>query len=413
MKKGPARLAAFFARTDVQLSVYALLTVAATLQQYFLPLKSFENGPPVYTEYNNYVIFRQSFFHLLDHRNLYAHYPAEQWDLFKYSPTFALFMGSFAKLPDWLGLLLWNSLNSLVLFAGIRNLPGFGARAKQRLVWFVLVELLTSLQNSQSNGLILGLLVWTFVLLERRNLGGATLLVLLSAFVKIFGAVAFLLLLFYPRKGRAFGYAVGWTALLAALPLLVVPATDLAAQYQNWLVLLQSDHSASAGLSVMGWLNTWFGFFPDKTALVAVGLGLLLLPLLRRGAYATYRFRLWMLASTLIWVVIFNHKAESPTFVIAIGGVGLWYFSQKPSLFNTVLVGLAFVFTSLSPTDVFPTVLRQTLVDPFTLKAVFCIAVWVKIGYDLLAGAYAGGGDGRELVARRTKAAARLPEPVN
>lgn len=384
MKKGPARLAAFFARPDVQLSVYALLTVAATFQQYFLPLKSFENGPATYTEYNNYVIFRQSFFHLLDHRNLYAPYPAEQWDLFKYSPTFALFMGLLAKLPDWLGLLLWNSLNSLVLFAGIQNLPGFSAGAKRRVGWFVLVELLTSLQNSQSNGLVLGLLVWGFVLLERRNLGGATLLVLLSAFVKIFGAVAFLLFWFYPRRGRAFAYGVGWTMLLVALPLLVVPPSDLAVQYQNWLRLLQSDHSTSAGLSVMGWLNTWFNFFPDKTALVAVGLGLLLLPLWRRSAYETYRFRLWMLASTLIWVVIFNHKAESPTFIIAMGGVGLWYFSQKPTLINTGLAGLAFVFTSLSPTDVFPHFLRETLVHPFTLKAVFCIAVWAKLQVDLL-----------------------------
>lgn len=391
MKPFSARLAAFFARADVQLAAYLLLTAAVTLQQYFLPLKSFENGPAVYTEYNNYVIFKRSFFHLLEGRNLYAAFPAEQWDLFKYSPTFALFMGLLAALPDWLGLFCWNLLNSLLLLTGLRHLTGLTPRARQALGWFVLLELVTSLQNSQSNGLILGLLVWAFVFLERRNLAAATLLVLLSAFVKIFGAVAFLLFLLYPRQGRAFGYGVLWTVALVALPLLVVSAPDLAAQYQNWLALLRSDHSASAGLSMMGWLNSWFGLHPNKTALVAVGLVLLVLPLLRRELHDSYRYRLWMLASMLIWMVIFNHRAESPTFIIAMGGVGLWFFSQKSTPLNAWLVGLAFMFTSLSPTDVFPTFLRETLVYPFTLKAVFCIAVWAKLQVDLFALDYAPG----------------------
>lgn len=255
----------------------------------------------------------------------------------------------------------------------------------------MLLELVTSLQNSQSNGLMLGLLVWAFVLLERRNLAAAALLVLLSAFVKVFGAVAFLLFLLYPRPGRAVAYSVLGTAVLVALPLLVVSAPDLAAQYQNWLYLLRSDHSASAGLSVMGWLHTWFGVYPNKTALVAAGLVLLVLPLLRRELHDSYRYRLWMLASVLIWTVIFNHRAESPTFIIAMGGVGLWYFSQKTTPINAWLAGLAFVFTSLSPTDVFPQFLRETLVHPFTLKAVFCIAVWAKLQVDLLALDYAPG----------------------
>lgn len=84
-----------------------------------------------FTDYNNYVIFRRSWFHLINGTNLYSVYPDEQWDFFKYSPTFALFMGSIAYLNDYIGLSLWNVLNGASLFFAIRMLPfntrGFSA----------------------------------------------------------------------------------------------------------------------------------------------------------------------------------------------------------------------------------------------------------------------------------------------
>ena len=51
-----------------------------------------------------------------------------------------------------------------------------------------------------------------------------------------------------------------------------------------------------------------------------------------------------LLASIMIWVVIFNHRAESPTFIIAITGVALWYYAQQQKPENYVLLVLAFVF---------------------------------------------------------------------
>ncbi len=384
------QLAAFFRREPVLLGAYLLLTLLASLQNYFLGLKSFGGSPAIYTEYNNYVIFRQSFFHLLANRNLYAGYPAEQWDLFKYSPTFALAMAALAYLPDWLGLLLWNALNSLVPFFALKALPGLSVSQKNSLRWFVLIELLTSLQNAQSNGLILGLMVGSLVCLERKKAGWATLCLLLGAFIKPFAAAGFLLFVFYPKKGLAALSALGWATALALLPALAVGPTALLAQYQNWGTLLRADHAESAGLSVMGWLNTWLGVFPPKTAVVGAGAVVLTLPLVRWRAYQHPLFRLWLLASVLIWVVIFNHKAESPTFILAMGGVGLWFFSGEKTRFDTLLVVLAFVFTSLSPTDVFPPALRASLVEPFVLKAAFPIFIWLKISYDLLVGPFGG-----------------------
>jgi hypothetical protein len=91
-----------------------------------------------------------------------------------------------------------------------------------------------------------------------------------------------------------------------------------------------------------------------------------------------------MLASLLIWVVIFNHKAESPTFIIAMCGVSLWFFSVPFRWDNLVLFVMAFVFTSLSPTDIFPKYKRESFVIPYVLKAFPCILIWIKIQYEMM-----------------------------
>ena len=81
-------------------------------------------------------------------------------------------------------------------------------------------------------------------------------------------------------------------------------------------------------------------------------------------------------------MVIFNHKAESPTFVIAMAGVAIWFVMSPKNWANYTLLVLAFVFTSLSPTDIFPKTIRDNIVNPYCLKGVACIAVWLKINID-------------------------------
>ena len=152
--------------------------------------------------------------------------------------------------------------------------------------------------------------------------------------------------------------------------------------------MLQNDHSVSYGLSVMGWLKTWFGLEPDKFLVVAIGGLLLMMPLIQLKSYSNSLFRILYLSSILIWVIIFNHKAESSTFVIAVCGIALWFFSQQNSKFQTALVLFAFLFTCLSPTDLFPRILRTSLVEPYVLKAVPCIFIWMMIQYQLIKGNY-------------------------
>ena len=94
-------------------------------------------------------------------------------------------------------------------------------------------------------------------------------------------------------------------------------------------------------------------------------------------------WRTRLIASVLVYVVIFNHMAESPTYVIAVLGVALWYFSGERTPLDTALVAATFALTSVASTDLVPPVVRAHVVAPYMLKAVPCIAVWIKMQYDL------------------------------
>ena len=41
-------------------------------------------------------------------------------------------------------------------------------------------------------------------------------------------------------------------------------------------------------------------------------------------------------------------------------------------------------FTTISPTDLFPKVVRNEFIEPFQLKVFPCILIWFKVLYDLL-----------------------------
>jgi len=343
-----------------------------------------------YTAYENYVIFKNAFAHLVQGLNLYASFPAEQWDLFKYSPAFAVVMAPFSVLPDWAGLPLWNAANALPLLWAILRLPVLEPRQRRFVAWFVLPELVISLQNSQSNGLTAAFILWAWVGLESARPVWGAWWAAAGGFLKIFGIFAAVPALVYPQMRLFLPAVVLWSVVLLVVPLVLVSPEQLWQVYTWWVELLRSDHSASVGLSVMGWLETWFGWQAPKAGIT--GLGLVLMGAStwavwrRRGAGlppVSDRIRLW--AALLLWVVIFNHKAESPTFVIALCGVALWYQSaDRPALWMKILLWTAFVLASLSPSDIFPRAVRVALVQPFVLKAVPCIAIWIILTVQLL-----------------------------
>lgn len=429
----------FFQRVGSK-RIVGLLYVAAivfiSLRNLSLPWGDLFADGGFYSHYNNYIIFKQSFFHLIARKDLYIHYPLEQYDLFKYPPTFALLFAPFSMLPDYLGYSVWTALNLLLPVFAIYKLQGVSSRVKAAMSALLLLEGFTSALNSQSNGLMLGLLLFAFVAMQNGRISQAVLFIWLTAFIKLFGILFFAMLLVFP--GAVKKSLVRVPLIFGALYLLPLPVLGwegLQRQYASMFNLLAHDHGYFVKYSVMGWLQQWFGLRPNKNLILILGLGLQCLPLLvliikqklwRSGSLeqinskSLERWQSLFAASWLLWMVIFNHMAESATYVIAVGGAMLalsqlvtsenthfgttkisgildgqnksidsnshsnnavqnvgWrgYLSYKNSPWIAAFI-MMFLFTMLGPTDIYPKEVRFWIVETAQLKVFPCILLW-------------------------------------
>src|SRR4030042_3589385 len=137
----------FLLKPRTVLILCIVLAVAASTQVMLLGKKTFTDGGREYTHYNNYVIFKSSFHHLVQDKDLYAYHPEDHYDLFKYSPSFAFVFGLFAVLPDFAGILLWNLVSALMLYFAMLSFPDLSVRAKASMLLVIIIELMTTMQN--------------------------------------------------------------------------------------------------------------------------------------------------------------------------------------------------------------------------------------------------------------------------
>ena len=120
--------------------VYVLAILIVSARNLMLPWGDLFSDGGFYSHYNNYIIFKQSFCHLIAQKDLYVHYPQEQYDLFKYPPTFALLFAPFSVLPDVFGYPLWTAINLLLPVVAIHQLPGLSQRGKALFSIILLFE---------------------------------------------------------------------------------------------------------------------------------------------------------------------------------------------------------------------------------------------------------------------------------
>ena len=114
------------------------------------------------------------------------------------------------------------------------------------------------------------------------------------------------------------------------------------------------------------------------------GLALLSTPLIYYKKYTNYQFRVLYLAFILIWMVVFNHKAESPTFVIAMAGIGIWFLNSNRNGYQYLLFIGSILFTSLWFTDLIPAQFKNGLLDRNYVKQFFPILCLLAIYVELL-----------------------------
>jgi hypothetical protein len=140
-------------------------------------------------------------------------------------------------------------------------------------------------------------------------------------------------------------------------------------------------------ISVLGMVRRIFKIDNLRNYIIMIPAALLLLlPYLRVSQFKYVYFRLSYLALLLISVVIFSTSAESPTYVIAVTGVALWFVVQDAPTAKWVypLLIFAIVVTTFSVTDVFPHSIRVNFFIAYSLKALPCFCVWLVLLYQLL-----------------------------
>jgi hypothetical protein len=337
---------------------------------------------------NNYYIFKGVFWHTLERSNLYVEYPSDYFDVNHYGPFFSLVIAPFAILPDWAGVLGWCLLNSFVLFFAISKLPITGFK-KLIILLIAAVEMMTATHNVQMNPMLAGWLILAFVYTEKENDFWATLFIAAGFMIKIYGIAGLIFVFFSKHRLRFLVSFLFWTAIMFVLPMILSSPSFILSSYLDWAdALLQKnavniDSSAVSymqDISVMGFLRRGFNMSPAWNPLIiAGGFLLIVLPLMRFNQFKSATFRLLYLAIALVSIVIFSTSAESPTYVIAVSGVAIWYVSVAKSRWTNFMLWFTLIITSLSGTDLFPAYIRDNFINPYSLKALPCILVWFTL----------------------------------
>ena len=345
--------------------------------------------------HNNFLIFRGVFWHVWNGTPLYTAYPEEYWDVNHYGPFFSLVFAPFAVVPEWLGLILWCVSLSLFLYVAIRR-SNLTNRQQIFILWFCAHELLTSLFMQQFNVAIAAIIVLAFFLIEKERDTEAAFFIVVGTLVKLYGIVGLAFFFFSKHKMRFVVALVIWGTVLFVLPMLISSPEYIIGQYHDWFVCLTEKNgenldSIAQNISLLGMVHRTTGLAFSDLWLIIPGLLLFGIPYLRLSQYQHKAFRQTLLASVLMFVVLFSTGSESSGYIIALVGVVIWYTAVpwQRNGWDIALMIFVFVLSSLSPSDLFPAYLRKEWVQPYALKALPVTLVWLKLCWEMAIKDYA------------------------
>ncbi|WP_293787696.1 glycosyltransferase family 87 protein [uncultured Pedobacter sp.] len=373
-----SKFSSLFLNKQCVFAVYLLLALVAGFKQYN------------HHSYNNYLIFKYVYWHTADLQNLYQNY-AEYRDSNHYGPVFSIFIAPFALLPDGLGCILWNITNVTILLWGIYSLP-ISLKKRTIIAWICAHEALTALFSFQFNIALTGLILLSFSYLIKKKEVQSAFFIAIGTLIKLYGIVGLAFFFFTKNK---FKFIVGCFIaflVLFVLPMLISSPAFVIQSYADWYHSLAHKNDLNASLtsfqdiSLMGIVRRTTGNINiPNTPFLLGGLILFGLPYTRINQYKHLGFRLLLLASTLIFTVIFSSGSESPTYIIAFAGVAIWFMAQqnRKSGWIIAMFIFAFILTSLSPTDIFPRPVKE-FIRLYSLKALPCVIIWLTIIYQMM-----------------------------
>lgn len=341
--------------------------------------------------HNNYLIFKGVFNHTIQQINLYTAYPSEYHDSNHYGPFFSLIIAPFTFLPDQIGVLLWNVSMGLCLFIAFYCLP-IQWRKMYLFFYIVLIQLYTCIMNSQTNGLIAALIIGSFLFIRKEKDFWAACFIMLGVFIKLYGIVGLSFFFFSKHKGKFIAYLFFWAAVFFVLPMLISSPEFIIQSYYDWYASL-SDKSIenmtnfSQDMSAIGLVRRIFNIM-DASALYVIIPGIILFGLqyIKTEKYGQLTYQLGILASTLLFMVLFSTGSESETYIIALTGVSIWFFLQEEPNKKWVIFLLLFTifWTWITTSHLLPRSIRVDIFKRYSLKALPCLAVWLILVYQII-----------------------------
>jgi hypothetical protein len=338
--------------------------------------------------FNNLIIFRQSYFHLQNETNLYLEYITQYWDHYYYSPSFAALVMPFALTPLSVSVFIWGLFDAGVLYYAIRQLP-IGAKKQNFILLLSANEMMNAASNLQSNGIMAATIILSFVYLINKKESKSSLMMLLGFFIKLYSITGLAFFFFSQNKKRFILSFFLWLVALVLLPLLFTSPAFLMQSYKDWITALSlksnfditvSMYHNMVDITLQGMVKRIFNLPTlNKWLFIIPGLILFAAQYLQYKHFKNPIYRLYILCSVLLFIIVFNTGTESPTYIIGIPAICLWYVLQEKTKLINVLFILSIFFSSFSYSDLLTPWVRTHIMMPYALKALGCFLIWLVI----------------------------------
>lgn len=345
---------------------------------------------------NNFLIYKQVFWHVVDQLPLFASYPSEYFDVNHYGPVFSLVIAPFAVMPTWMGMLFWLVILTLCLYLSVRyNL--FTSFQQLFIYWFCIHELLNGVQMQQFNIAITAIILSSYYLISKEKDFWAAFLIMLGTFVKFYGIMGLAFFFFSRHKGKFIASLAFWAVVMFVAPMVLASPDYIISQYGDWYTSILEKNDANLfalgqNISLLGIVRKGTGCATYSDLwLIIPGLIAFALPYLRLKQYANEAFRQTLLASVLMFTVLFSTGSENSSYIIAVVGVAIWFTAApwKRSKWDIALMVYVFIFCTMAHSDLVPRFLRESYIKPYALKALPVVLVWLKLCYEIYVKDYA------------------------
>jgi hypothetical protein len=336
--------------------------------------------------YNNFQIFSHGSLDFWKGINPYSDWNhlsilGNPLDVFLYGPLFSILFTPFALLPGWLGVFCWNTFTYTLFFISVFTLPDQFSFVRKKFIFFFAVLLLfRTLLSVQFNPVVASLFLFSFTLLEKKRGFWAVLLILLSGFIKVYGIFQLAMLLFYPGFWKNALYAIIIGIVLLLLPMIQIPATELADYYQSWIVTVINQSDASRFFSIYRPICLFYKSIEPFIGIISLGVFFLILffTLLKLKLFKeSFLYRAQFLGIIMSWAILFGISSERHTYVIALVGYAIWYLCSTPARSDKVLLWMNFVLLGILPIDILcPWVISDFILAKLNLGIIVFAITW-------------------------------------